>query len=151
MEDDYKLKIGKLIQKNRLDRGLTQAEMAKALATSQSAVNRIENGGQNLSMEMLARISDVLNSEIVSLNHPGTLNFRVEGGRKLRGSIAVKTSKNAAVALLCAALLNRGKTTLRRMPRIEEVNRLIEVLTSIGVQVRWLNGDDNDLEIKPPA
>lgn len=150
MDVNYKEKIGKLIQKNRQDRGMTQAEMAKALGTSQSAVNRIENGGQNLSMEMLARISDVLNSEIVSLNKPGTLNFRIEGGRKLHGSVAVKTSKNAAVALLCAALLNRGKTTLRHMPRIEEVNRLLEVLNSIGVQTRWLN-DDNDLEIKPPA
>ncbi len=150
MDANYKEKIGKLIQKNRQDRGLTQAEMAKALGTSQSAVNRIENGGQNLSMEMLARISDVLNSEIVSLNKPGTLNFRIEGGRKLHGTVAVKTSKNAAVALLCAALLNKGKTTLRHMPRIEEVNRLLEVLNSIGVQSRWLN-DDNDLEIKPPA
>ncbi len=150
MEASYKEKIGKLIQKNRQDRGLTQSEMAKALGTSQSAVNRIENGGQNLSMEMLARISDVLNSEIVSLNKPGTLNFRIEGGRKLRGTVAVKTSKNAAVALMCAALLNKGKTTLKRMPRIEEVNRLIEVLNSIGVQTRWLN-EQNDLEIKPPA
>lgn len=150
METSYKEKIGKLIQKNRQDRGLTQAQMAKALGTSQSAINRIENGGQNLSMEMLARISDVLNSEILSLNKPGTLNFRIEGGRKLHGEISVKTSKNAAVVLLCAALLNKGKTTLRRMPRIEEVNRLLEVLNSIGVQTRWLN-DNNDLEIKPPA
>jgi UDP-N-acetylglucosamine 1-carboxyvinyltransferase len=150
MDANYKEKIGKLIQKTRQDRGLTQAQMAKALSTSQSAVNRIENGGQNLSMEMLARISDVLNSEIVSLNKPGTLNFRVEGGRKLHGTVSVKTSKNAAVALLCAALLNKGKTTLRRMPRIEEVNRLLEVLNSIGVQTRWL-GEGGDLEIKPPA
>jgi UDP-N-acetylglucosamine 1-carboxyvinyltransferase len=150
MDASYKEKIGKLIQKNRQDRGLTQSEMAKALGTSQSAVNRIENGGQNLSMEMLARISDVLNSEIVSLNKPGTLNFRIEGGRKLHGTISVKTSKNAAVAIMCAALLNKGKTTFRRMPRIEEVNRLLEVLTSIGVQTRWLN-ENNDLEIKPPA
>lgn len=150
MDTSYKEKIGKLIQKNRISRGLTQAEMAKALGTSQSAVNRIENGGQNLSMEMLARISDVLNSEIVSLNKAGALNFRIEGGRKLHGTVSVKTSKNAAVALMCAALLNKGKTTLRRMPRIEEVNRLIEVLNSIGVQTRWLN-DNNDLEIKPPA
>lgn len=150
MDTNYKEKIGKLIQKNRQDRGLTQAEMAKALGTSQSAVNRIENGGQNLSMEMLARISDVLNSEIVSLNKPGTLNFRVEGGRRLRGTVTIRSSKNAAVALMCAALLNKGKTTLRHMPKIEEVNRLIEVLGSIGVQTRWIN-NATDLEIKPPA
>ncbi len=62
----------------------------------------------------------------------------------------MKTSKNAGVALLCASLLNRGRTTLRRVARIEEVNRLLEVLESLGVQTRWLN-DDNDLEIVPPA
>lgn len=147
---EYRQKIGSLIAAIRHERGLTQKELASALNTSQSAVNRIENGGQNLSMEMLARISDVLNQELVSLHRPGTINFRIEGGRKLQGDIEVKTSKNAAVGLLCAALLNKGTTTLRRMPRIEEVNRIIEVLTSIGVQVRWLN-DKNDLEIKPPA
>lgn len=149
-ELDYKQKIGKLIQHNRTERGMTQSQMAKALGTSQSAINRIENGGQNLSMEMLARISDVLRSEIVALQPAGNLNFRVEGGHRLHGEISVNTSKNGAVGILCASLLNKGTTTLRRMPRIEEVNRLLEVMVSIGVKVRWLN-DNNDLEIKPPA
>src|SRR6266496_1688927 len=67
MDANYKQKIGKLIQRSRLERGLTQAQLAKALGTSQSAVNRIENGGQNLSLETLARISEVLDSEIVTL------------------------------------------------------------------------------------
>jgi UDP-N-acetylglucosamine 1-carboxyvinyltransferase len=147
--DEYKLKIGTLIQEARIHRGLTQSELAKALATSQSAINRIEKGGQNISLEMIARISDVLASNIVTLNQSGKINFRVNGGKKLSGSIEVKTSKNAAVALLCAALLNRGKTTLRRVARIEEVNRIIEVLQSIGVKIRWIN-DTNDLEIVPP-
>lgn len=150
MSAAYQQKIGKLIQQARLDRGFTQAEFAKALKTSQSAINRIENGGQNLSMEMLARISDALDREIISLQRPGTLNFRVEGGHKLKGEIVIRTSKNGAVGLMCAALLNNGTTTLRRMPKIEEVYRLIEVMTSIGVKVRWLN-DLGDLEIKPPA
>ncbi len=148
MDTDYKAKIGKLIQENRQARGFTQSQLAEALETSQSAINRIEKGGQNISLEMLARISEVLSSEIVSLNQPGKINFRINGGKKLSGSIEVKTSKNAAVGLLCASLLNRGKTTLRRVARIEEVNRIIEVLQSIGVRVRWL--DNNDLEIIPP-
>ncbi len=146
--DDYKQKIGALIHEARINRGLTQAELAHELATSQSAVNRIEKGGQNISLEMIARISDVLASNIVTLNHPGKINFRVRGGKKLSGSIEVKTSKNAAVGLLCASLLNKGKTTLHRVARIEEVNRIIEVLQSIGVKVRWIN--DSDLEIIPP-
>ena len=132
--DDYKTKIGKLIQETRQSRGLTQAQLASALNTSQSAINRIEKGGQNISLEMLARISEVLSSEIVSLNQSGKINFRINGGKKLSGEIEVKTSKNAAVALLCASLLNHGTTTIRRVARIEEVNRIIEVLQSIGVK-----------------
>jgi len=149
-DNDYKAKIGKLIQETRQARGLTQAQLSSALNTSQSAINRIEKGGQNISLEMLARISDVLSSELVSLNRRGKIDFRINGGRKLSGEIELKTSKNAAVGLLCASLLNHGTTTLRRVARIEEVYRIIEVLQSIGVKVRWIN-DQNDLEITPPA
>ncbi len=141
-------KIGQLIYQIRQEKGLTQAEFAKQLKTSQSAVNRIEKGGQNLSMDMLGRISDVLNKQIVSLG-TGAVNLRIEGGHELKGEITLKTSKNAAVALICASLLNKGTTVLRSVARIEEVNRLIEVLESIGVKTRWLPG--NDLEIKPPT
>lgn len=148
--DDYKSKIGKLIQETRQARGLTQTQLAEALNTSQSAINRIEKGGQNISLEMLSRISDVLSSEIVSLNQSGKVDFRINGGKKLSGEIEVKTSKNAAVGLLCASLLNKGTTILRRVAKIEEVFRIIETLQSIGVKVRWLN-DKNDLEIIPPA
>jgi UDP-N-acetylglucosamine 1-carboxyvinyltransferase len=148
--DDYKAKIGTLIQETRQLRGLTQTQLADALNTSQSAINRIEKGGQNISLEMLARISEVLSSELVTLNQSGKINFRVTGGKKLSGYIEVKTSKNAAVALLCASLLNHGTTTLRKVARIEEVNRIIEVLQSIGVKIKWLN-NSNDLEIIPPA
>lgn len=140
-------KIGNLIYQIRQERGLTQSEFARRLGTSQSAVNRIEKGRQNLSLETLGRISDVLNKQIISLGG-GALNLRIEGGKELSGSIETKVSKNAAVCLLFAALLNKGTTRLKRMPRIEEVNRLIEVLSSIGVKVRWMAG--NDLEIKPP-
>lgn len=144
----YKQRIGNIIQETRLSRNMTQTELAKEVGTSQSAINRIEKGGQNLSVEMLGRISEVLSSDIISLNSSGKMNFRVHGGAQLKGSIEVKTSKNAAVALLCASLLNKGKTTFRRVARIEEVYRIIEVLESIGVKIRWLK--DNDLEITPP-
>jgi len=126
---DYKQRIGTLIQTTRQKRNMTQQQFADALGTSQSAINRMENGGQNVSLEMLARIGEVLSSEIVSLNKGGA-NLQVDGGHELSGSIEVKTSKNAAVGLLCAALLNKGTTTLRRVARIEEVNRIIEVLQS---------------------
>lgn len=148
-KDKYLKKIGNLIAENRQKQGMTQAQLAEAIGTSQSAINRIENGGQNISIEMVARISEVLNNNIMMVNHSGKMNFRVHGGKKLSGEIRVNTSKNAAVGLLCASLLNKGKTTLRKVARIEEVNRIIEVLNSIGVKTRWLEG--NDLEIMPPA
>ncbi|GGO91932.1 UDP-N-acetylglucosamine 1-carboxyvinyltransferase [Nocardioides phosphati] len=149
MTEDYLGRIGNLIRDARKHRGLTQQQLADLLGTSQSAVNRIEKGHQNLSLEMLARIGAALDSEIVSLG-AGPTHLRITGPTKLSGTIAVKTSKNAGVALLCASLLNKGRTTLRKVARIEEVNRLIEVLESLGVQTRWLN-EDNDLEIIPPA
>ncbi len=149
MTENYLIRIGSLIRDARRHKQMTQAELAKALGTSQSAVARIEQGQQNLSLEMLARVGESLDSEFVSLGHSGAQHLRIVGGTKLTGSIDVKTSKNAAVGLLCAALLNRGRTTLRSMARIEEVNRILEVLSSIGVKTRWLP-DSNDLEIVPP-
>ncbi|HEX6444817.1 MAG TPA: UDP-N-acetylglucosamine 1-carboxyvinyltransferase [Streptosporangiales bacterium] len=146
---EYLRKVGSLIRDARKHSGWTQAQLAEAIGTSQSAINRIEQGHQNVSLEMLARISEAVDSEIVSLGTSGPMHLRVVGGRRLSGSINVKTSKNAGVALLCASLLNRGRTTLRKVARIEEVNRIVEVLTSIGVRARWLN-DQNDLEIVPP-
>jgi UDP-N-acetylglucosamine 1-carboxyvinyltransferase len=146
--EDYLARIGNLIRDARKHRGWTQQQLADELGTSQSAVNRIERGHQNLSLEMIARIGEALDSPIVSIGQ-GPTHLRVTGPTRLHGSIEVKTSKNAGVALLCASLLNRGRTTLRRVARIEEVNRLLEVLDSIGVKSRWLN-EGNDLEITPP-
>jgi UDP-N-acetylglucosamine 1-carboxyvinyltransferase len=65
------------------------------------------------------------------------MNFIIDGGKKLSGTVETSRSKNGAVALLAASLLNKGRTTLHHVPKIEEVNRLIEVLRSIGVSVEW--------------
>jgi len=150
VSESYLTRIGGLIRDARRHKAMTQAELAELLGTSQGAVTRIEAGKQNLSLDMLAKIGDALDSEFVSVGHSGPQHLRIVGGKQLSGSIDVKTSKNAAVALLCASLLNRGRTTLRSLARIEEVNRILEVLSSIGVRTRWLP-DSNDLEIIPPA
>ena len=75
-------------------------------------------------------------------------DFLVNGGRKLSGSIKTNFSKNGSVGLLCASLLNKGVTTLHGIARIEEVNRVIEILESIGVKVSWL--EKNTIKIVPP-
>lgn len=75
-------------------------------------------------------------------------DFEIEGGRKLSGQITTNASKNGATHLFAAALVNRGKTTLHNIPRIEEVNRFIEIFESLGVKVVWIG--KHSLTIKPP-
>lgn len=138
--------IGQRIADMRETAGLTQAALAKKLKTTQSAIARMESGKQNISADMLKRISRALGKNLLTLS-PGTVNVQVSGGKKLSGKIQTNTSKNGAVGLLCASLLNKGTTTLHCVPRIEEVHRLVEVLQSIGVKVEWSN---NTLTITPP-
>lgn len=138
--------IGRQITRYREERDLTQEELAKLLKTSQSAVARMEKGEQNFSTKTLLKIGNIFNKELITLPG-GTVNFRIEGGRKLSGTITTNTSKNSAVALLSASLLNKNRTILKQMPRIEEVHRVIEVLESLGVSVKWIG---NDVLITPP-
>lgn len=142
----YMEHIGQRIADVRETAGLTQAALAKRIKTTQSAIARIESGRQNVSADMLKRISHALGKNLITLS-PGTVNVQINGGKKLTGTIVTNTSKNGAVGLLCAALLNKGTTTLHKMPRIEEVHRLIEVLQSIGVKVEW---SDSTVKITPP-
>jgi UDP-N-acetylglucosamine 1-carboxyvinyltransferase len=75
-------------------------------------------------------------------------SYVVYGGKKLKGETTVNASKNSATAILIASLLNEGKTTIKNLPRIEEVFRIIEVLESIGLKTKWLK--PRELEITPP-
>ena len=145
----YQEEIGAIITNLRREKGITQGELAKMIGTSQSAVHRIEKGDQNTSLEMIKKISSALGHQILAVSDSSFQSYRINGGKTLSGSITVNSSKNAGVALLCAALLNRGRTTLKKLARIEEVFRIIEVLESIGVKCRWVNRQ-KDLEIVPP-
>ncbi|MCA9357062.1 UDP-N-acetylglucosamine 1-carboxyvinyltransferase [Candidatus Nomurabacteria bacterium] len=128
--------IGNIIADIRETQGITQQALAKKINTTQSAIARMESGNQNVSADMLKKISKALGKNLITLS-PGTVNVSIEGGKKLTGIIETNTSKNGAVALLCASLINKNTTTLHHVPRIEEVHRIIEVLESIGVKVDW--------------
>jgi len=84
----------------------------------------------------------------MKISSKNSIDFEIRGGKKLSGSIRTGYSKNGSVGLLCASLLNRGKTTLHGIARIEEVYRIIEILESIGVKVSWISL--NTLQIDPP-
>lgn len=146
IENMKSIGIGASIADLRETQGMTQATLARKLHTTQSAIARIESGTQNISTDMLKKLSTALKKNLLTLS-PGTVNLSIVGGKKLKGTVTTSTSKNGAVGLLCASLLNSGKTILRKVPRIEEVHRIIEVLQSIGVRVEW---NESDVTITPP-
>lgn len=141
--------LGAMIRDARKTRKMTQQQLADLLGTSQSAITRIENGNQNLSLDMINRIAKALERPLLSPGKRVTENLRIVGGHELHGSIETRTSKNASVAVLCASLLNRGRTVIEGIALIEEVNRIIEVLESIGVVATW-SEDHGRLELVRP-
>ncbi len=63
--------------------------------------------------------------------------FRIEGGRKLTGTIVPKGAKNEALQVICAVLLTAHPVQINNLPRIHDVLRLIELLEFLGVRVTW--------------
>jgi UDP-N-acetylglucosamine 1-carboxyvinyltransferase len=70
--------------------------------------------------------------------------FLVEGGARLHGEVEISGAKNAALKLIAASLLAPGKTTLRNVPRIKDVNTMLAVLDGLGADT-YFHG--NTLEI----
>ena len=62
--------------------------------------------------------------------------FEIEGGNKLRGSIAPQGAKNEALQVLCAVLLTDEEVVIENVPDIRDVNNLIALLKLLGVKVK---------------
>lgn len=67
--------------------------------------------------------------------------FEVKGGRELKGEITPQGAKNEALQVLNAVLLTPEKVTISNIPNIRDVNKLIDLLKSLGVKVEQLNDD----------
>src|ERR1051326_3208665 len=68
-------------------------------------------------------------------------SFEVTGGKKLKGEITPQGAKNEALQILCAVLLTPEKVTISNIPDIVDVNKLIDLLKSLGVKVEKKNED----------
>lgn len=64
-------------------------------------------------------------------------SFIVEGGHPLGGTIRPAGNKNAALPAICASLLTSEPVTLENVPRIRDVETLLEILESLGASVEW--------------
>jgi UDP-N-acetylglucosamine 1-carboxyvinyltransferase len=62
--------------------------------------------------------------------------FIIEGGIQLRGTVTPSGNKNAALPMLAACLLTDEPITLRNVPRIRDVEDMLALLTSLGVEIR---------------
>lgn len=68
-------------------------------------------------------------------------SFEVTGGKKLKGEITPQGAKNEALQILCAVLLTSEKVTVENIPDIIDVNKLIDLLKSLGVKVEKKKDD----------
>ena len=73
------------------------------------------------------------------------IKYIIEGGQPLHGEVTISGAKNAAVAILPAALLVNGKCHIENVPDISDVRLLLEILSDMGALIRRLNR--NTLEI----
>jgi UDP-N-acetylglucosamine 1-carboxyvinyltransferase len=60
----------------------------------------------------------------------------IEGGRPLRGKIKVSGSKNAALPILAATLLTKGKSEIRNLPRLADVQTMGKLLKDLGLKIQ---------------
>ncbi|MHA7102833.1 UDP-N-acetylglucosamine 1-carboxyvinyltransferase [Roseivirga pacifica] len=68
-------------------------------------------------------------------------SFVIEGGTKLSGELTPQGAKNEALQILCAVLLTPEKVTINKVPDIRDVNKLIELLSDMNVEVKYLGNE----------
>jgi UDP-N-acetylglucosamine 1-carboxyvinyltransferase len=73
-------------------------------------------------------------------------SFEIHGGNRLNGELKVQGAKNEALQILCAVLLTKEKVTVSNIPNIQDINRLIDLLVGMGVQVEKLAEDTYSFE-----
>jgi len=75
-------------------------------------------------------------------------SFRVKGGNRLSGQIIPQGAKNEALQVICATLLTPEKVTIYNIPDILDVNNLIGLVASLGVEVNRLTHNSCSFEAK---
>ncbi|MGB3525481.1 MAG: UDP-N-acetylglucosamine 1-carboxyvinyltransferase [Flavobacteriales bacterium] len=69
-------------------------------------------------------------------------SFKIEGGHRLGGELIPQGAKNEALQILCAVLLTSEPMTIRNVPDIVDVNKMIDLLRAMGVLVEKLGDGD---------
>ncbi|MFO7571219.1 MAG: UDP-N-acetylglucosamine 1-carboxyvinyltransferase [Gaiellaceae bacterium] len=76
-------------------------------------------------------------------------SFVIEGGRPLSGTVRAAGNKNGALPILAACVLADGEVRLSNVPRIRDVETMVELLADLGADVEW--SGDNDVRVDARA
>ncbi len=77
--------------------------------------------------------------------------FIVDGGRRLSGTITPTGNKNAALPIVCAALLTDQPVTLENVPRIRDIESLLQLVRQTGATAEWQGKEGNTLVVHAKA
>lgn len=73
-------------------------------------------------------------------------NFVINGGHELFGEVDISGAKNAAVAIIPAALLAEDTVRIENIPQISDVQLIIEILSRMGAQIKVVNKNTLDID-----
>ena len=74
--------------------------------------------------------------------------YVIHGGRPLHGEIEISGAKNAAVAIIPAALMVDGVCRIENMPQISDVDMLLKILQGLGARVEYLSPSAVEIDRK---
>ena len=77
---------------------------------------------------------------------PNLTKYRIQGGKPLHGTITISGAKNAAVAIIPAALLVDGTCRIENIPQISDVTLILQILQELGADIRTVNRTTVDID-----
>ena len=63
----------------------------------------------------------------------------IVGGKKLNGTINISGSKNSALPILAASILNKNKVTITNIPLVKDVKTMFDLLSILGSKIKFIN------------
>ncbi|HUZ81074.1 MAG TPA: hypothetical protein VMU73_02405, partial [Gaiellaceae bacterium] len=69
-------------------------------------------------------------------------SFVIEGGHPISGKVRASGNKNGALPILAACLLTDEAVTLSNVPRIRDVDTMLELLSSLGAETEWTGANE---------
>lgn len=75
--------------------------------------------------------------------------FEIKGGNPLNGEVTISGAKNAAVAIIPAAILSDGICRIENLPEITDVASMIRILKEMGAVVQYINRNTVEIDCRP--